>query len=56
MLAPAIGTHMINRNHRSWELLILIPHSPDNALSFGAACAIQILPWIERGSDGEPDG
>ena len=39
---PAIGTHMINRNHRSWELLILIPHSPDSVLNFGAAFAIQI--------------
>jgi hypothetical protein len=32
---------------------------PDNALSFGAACAISdiaiiILPWIERGGHGAP--
>jgi hypothetical protein len=36
-------------------------HQIDNALSFGAACAIQILAisrlsWIERGGDDEPDG
>src|SRR5262245_24048484 len=39
----------------------LNPHSPDSVVNFGAAfrdsdIAIGSLSWIERGSDGEPDG
>jgi len=39
----------------------LIPHSPDNVLSFrrdlrDSDIAISSLFWIARGGDGEPDG
>src|SRR5262245_49888950 len=50
---PGIQLHVRNKR--------LDPHSPDSVVNFGAAfrdsdIAIGSLSWIERGSDGEPDG